>query len=390
MQKSYHLPYHILFSLFILFNAWSPAITAQGCVAIKHYGACDANSFTNAELMGEGWSFGLSYLYFKSDRHFRGDHEEADRQINNTEVINHAHTANLDLFYNADSRLSFGLSLPLVFFTRSSLYEHGLVNGEYLKRERRQTASQGIGDIRLSANYWLRDPALSTINLNLGLGIKLPTGDYRAEDVFYNVGEEGGWKVRPVDQSIQPGDGGIGFTAQMQGYAQIAARSWLFADGFYLFNPRNTNGTRTFRETLVPLLLDNEAIMSTPDQYYARLGVSQNGLFGTSLNALLAGRIEGIPVRDAIGKSRGFRRPGYVLSVEPGLNLMAGRHNISFSVPIAVRRNRLQSLTDKETEELTGIPRHGDAAFADYSINLTYQIRIGRKENKLDIFDENN
>jgi len=362
---------------------------AQGCVAIKHYGACNANSFTNAELMGEGWSLGVSYLYFKSDRHFRGDHEEPDRQLNNTEVINHAHTSNLDVFYNANARLGFGLSLPMVFYTRSSLYEHGLVDGEYIKRERQQTGAQGLGDIRLRVNYWLSNPALATSNLNLGFGIKLPTGDYRAADVFFNVGADGGWEVRPVDQSIQPGDGGIGFTLEMQGYSQLAANTWLFADGFYLINPRNTNGTRTFRETLVPVLLDNEAIMSVPDQYYARLGVSQNGLFGTRLNALLAGRIEGIPVRDALGKSLGFRRPGYVLSVEPGLNLMAGRHNISFSVPIALRRNRLQSLTDKETEELTGNPRHGDAAFADYSINFTYQIRIGKTgNNKMDIFNE--
>ncbi|MEZ4740515.1 MAG: hypothetical protein R2818_14425 [Flavobacteriales bacterium] len=83
-------------------------------------------------------------------------------------------------------------------------------------------------------------------------------------------------------------------------------------------------------------------------------------------------------MRDLIGGSAGFRRPGYVLSVEPGLDWMRGRHDLFLSVPIAMVRNRLQSVTDKENSEITGTYRQGDAAFADYLINVTWSVMLGK------------
>jgi hypothetical protein len=40
------------------------------------------------------------------------------------------------------------------------------------------------------------------------------------------------------------------------------------------------------------------------------------------------------------------------------------------SVPFAVVRNRTQSVTDKENSITTGTHVQGDAAFADYTINV--------------------
>jgi hypothetical protein len=53
---------------------------------------------------------------------------------------------------------------------------------------------------------------------------------------------------------------------------------------------------------------------------------------------------------------------------------------------VAVRRERPQSVTDRETEELTGNPRNGDAAFADYVINagITYRFGGNGREIRLD------
>jgi hypothetical protein len=39
-------------------------------------------------------------------------------------------------------------------------------------------------------------------------------------------------------------------------------------------------------------------------------------------------------------------------------------------------RNRTQSVTDKENSEITGTYRHGDAAFADYSINIGFSVKF--------------
>jgi hypothetical protein len=81
-------------------------------------------------------------------------------------------------------------------------------------------------------------------------------------------------------------------------------------------------------------------------------------------------RIEGVPVRDLIGKSNGFRRPGYAMSVEPGLEYFRARDTWSIAVPVAVRRNRERSVSDI----LVG--GTGDAAFADYFITLGYSHRF--------------
>jgi hypothetical protein len=45
-------------------------------------------------------------------------------------------------------------------------------------------------------------------------------------------------------------------------------------------------------------------------------------------------------------------------------------------VPIAIERNRVQSYLDKVQTEQTGEYRHGDAAFADYLLNLGITYRF--------------
>ncbi|MCB0787549.1 MAG: hypothetical protein KDC02_25430, partial [Flavobacteriales bacterium] len=54
-----------------------------------------------------------------------------------------------------------------------------------------------------------------------------------------------------------------------------------------------------------------------------------------------------------------------------------GRHDVNVTLPIASQRNRLQSVTDKENAVLTGTERHGDAAFADWLLNVTWTVRLG-------------
>src|SRR5690606_21841703 len=91
------------------------------------------------------------------------------------------------------------------------------------------------------------------------------------------------------------------------------------------------------------------------------------------LSIYFGGRMEAVPSSDLIGSSEGYRRPGYVISVEPGLNYSAGNFSALVTVPVAVERNRTKSYSDK----IRG--RHGDAAFADYLINVGLTYRIGKK-----------
>ena len=80
----------------------------------------------------------------------------------------------------------------------------------------------------------------------------------------------------------------------------------------------------------------------------------------------VAMRDEGVPARDLIGREDGFRRPGYAVSIEPGLEFARGRNLWSFSYAIALHRDRTRSVQDI----VAGT--HGDAAFADSVLFLGY------------------
>ncbi len=345
--------------------------TAQGCVAIRSTG-------TSCALQRPGednakWQFNANYRYFKSFRHYKGKEEQKERLEQHTEVINYTHSMDLSIMRLLNKRWSILLNVPVISNVRSSLYEHGLVNGSYQKRERRNTESFGLGDMRLSAYYWVFDPSKAHRgNLQVGMGLKFATGDYNYMDYWHNVGPNGESELRTVDQSIQLGDGGTGFTAELNGYYNFSHRFGLYGNVYYLFNPRETNGTRTYRETLSPALW-NETICSVPDQYMARVGVSY---MVNKWSFMAGGRVDGIPVYDAIGSSNGFRRPGYAISVEPGVNLMGKKTNWFLTVPVSIVRNRTQSVTDRERSAISGTHQQGDAAFSDYVVNLGMSVRF--------------
>ncbi len=350
-------------------------INAQGCVAIR--GNASTCMLSHPEHTNKaGWQLSTSARYFKSFRHFSGTVENKDRLAQGTEVINHSATLDLALTRIFNDRWSLTIDAPIISNTRSSLYEHGLVNGAYIKKERHSTHSFGLGDVRVAVYRWLLDPVKNMKgNIQLGLGIKLPTGDYNYQDYWYNVGLNRAKELRTVDQSIQLGDGGTGFTVEANTFYNFKKNFGVYGNFYYLVNPREQNGVRTYRETLSPAL-GNEAIMSVPDQYMARGGFnySCNTIKGLSLAA--GARLEGIPVHDLIGSSGDFRRPGYVWSIEPSVNYSIKKVNLFASVPFAIVRNRTQSVTDKENSAKTGKFVRGDAAFANYTINAGVALRF--------------
>ena len=353
--------------LFIVlaFCAYGP-LYGQGCVAIRQFSSTgNAIGQLNFQAKGE-WNLSTNYRYFKSFRHFRGTHEEPQRVELGTEVINWSHGIDLNASYAFTDRFFGFISVPFAYNERSSLYEHG-------RESRHSTFSKGLSDLRLGINYWLFDQKISTNgNLSLGLGLKLPTGDFHAESIFYNVGPAGSAMKRPVDQSIQLGDGGVGLSFESQGLRELIPNLYGFYSAFYLLNPRNTNGTATYRSR------ESEGIMSVSDQFAFRTGIFFAVKKIHGLGFSLGGRIEGVPVRDVFGKSDGFRRPGYVISGEPGVSYMVKNVTATVAVPLAMVRNRTRSLTDI-ADSTPANYRHGDAAFADYLINFGLAWRIPKR-----------
>ncbi|MBD2751409.1 hypothetical protein [Spirosoma validum] len=346
--------------------------SSQGCVAVRHMSCAAPAGVNSADFFKQRnghWQLSAGYRFFRSYKHFVGDAEQTQRVEQRTNVINVSHALDLGITYLVNQRLSFSANLPVQYNDRSSLYEHyGNAVAQNPDQKRFHTGSQGIGDLRISGSYWLINPVkLPKANLAVGLGVKLPTGNYQATDQFHKLDKEGkDYTVElPVDQSIQLGDGGVGVSVELQGYTQVTKTMTAYANGFYLFNPRETNGVlrNPLATTVDPII----GYFSVADQFAARLGLSQSLPFLPGLSVMLGGRVEGVPAHDAIGGSNGFRRPGYIVSVEPGLAYMKGRFSAALTVPVAVYRNRIKSYYD--LQDPAG-QRHGDAAFADYLVSL--------------------
>lgn len=182
-------------SLFVFLLSVSVGYT-QGCVAIRQFSSCGAELLSSGlvDLAPGGWQVGANYRYFRSFRHFRGDVEQPQRVEQGTEVINHSHAWDLNVSYGISNRFFANASLPVVYNERSSLYEHG-------RTERHSSFSSGLGDARIGLGFWVFNPEKHMgSNLSVGLGLKMPTGNYDARSRFYNVGPDGAPEIRPVDQ----------------------------------------------------------------------------------------------------------------------------------------------------------------------------------------------
>jgi hypothetical protein len=359
--------YGILSLLFAV--ALSEPASAQGCVAVKNMSSCSLN--WGADQNYSGWQASLNYRYFRSYKHFRGKHEETERVENGTEVINNDNSINLGLTYTFNSRWSVSAFAPYIWIDRSSLYEHlGNSIETNPNQERFHTQSQGVGDLRILA-YFNALPHKADGSLIIGAGFKLPTGNYRVKDYFQ---KDEGPTLLPVDQSIQLGDGGTGFIVDTDYSQKIAGKFFGYLNAMYMINPRNTNGVLRSNNLSNNIPLSNE--MSVPDQYMLRAGAR---FVNNGMQVSLGTRIEGIPAEDLVGDSDGFRRPGYIISAEPSVLYSTGNHTFGLNIPIALARNRTQSHLDKERTRVTGQYQHGDAAFADWLLSVSYAYRFAKK-----------
>jgi hypothetical protein len=351
---------------------------AQGCVASRieaPSGPTDPEGASYFLAKGK-WQANVGFQGYRSHRHFVGSVEQniantakgtAERAREGTEVINHVYQPGIAISYGLTDRLSITADQPYFRAVRRSP-----VGGN---RPSFATDSAGLSDLTLTSRYWLGNPEKHTHgNVSVGFGFKLPTGADKVEDDFLvSVDPSTGarkFERRPVDQSVQPADGGFGLIAEVTAFKAFG-KVVAFASGQYLANPREQN---SFLRN--PLDTNPDPVtgrLSVADQYSARLGL------GTSFNKLgvsLATRLQGVPSSDLIGGDLGRRRPGYSWAIEPGLSYSFKRSALSLSVPVLFYRNRTQALADKLESKETGKFENGDAAYADYVVIGSYNIRF--------------
>ena len=323
----------LIFIVFFSFLVYTDA-NSQGCVAIRGVGGICTIDHKGSDTVPSKWTLNLNTRYFNSFRHYVGTAEQKHRIANKTQVINNNVTVDMSLIRVFNSRWSMAFSIPMISNTRTSLYEHG-------GAARHLTTSFGLGDARVSGYYWVTDPAKGKkFALQAGLG-----------------------------------DGGTGFTTEINAFQTINRQLSLYGNFFYLLNPREHNGVSTARggTPSTAALQYGSDVMSVPDQYMIRVGVN----YTVNRFTFSAGyRHEAVPSSDLIGGSYGFRRPGYVNSIEPGITYSVKKLNLYAYVPVAVVRSRTQSYADKHRTKITGVYAQGDAAFADLAVNVGMSLRF--------------
>jgi hypothetical protein len=318
----------------------------QGCVA-AHSNQRTMDQLVKSDGGGAQGGFSIhnltvdiGYRVFNSNKYFVGDAE-----INRpTAVENHQNIFDVGLEYRLSPRWSIIGDIPVYNGTRNQIYAP---SGIY--------QVSGIGDITVGAQSWIfRPPTENGGNIAVSAAIKIPTGIDNATGSGLLKGQV---VKATADPSMQPGDGGWGFVLGSQAYKSLWRNSDVYAQGQYLFNPRDTNGIASFRTQ------PGQSIISVTDQYLFRTGVSQGVPKVRGLALSLGVRAEGVPVRDLLGDSNGFRRPGGIISLDPGLMYNLRRTTISINGPWALYRNRPPSVP-----ELQNNTKNGDAFFADYTV----------------------
>jgi hypothetical protein len=320
------------------------------------------------------WTAAVSHRWQYSDKHFVGDVEQVYREQEGSQVINDIHVVDLSVSFAATKRISLTLGVPFQFATRSQAVRDtrrvggvlvnpspfpapdGTVSGAVI--DRFETSANGLGDVKLLATMWLLDPDNNKKhNISAGLGVSFPTGEKDAKDIFLQFGTNSAGQYEPravtqnVDNSIQPGTGAWGIIFDLYAFQEIVENVNVFAAGTYIATPQRDAGVISGN-----LNAANPTIWSVNDSYLARVGLGYTFLPKQGLSVTLGGRLEGAPPKDLIGSSGGRRRPGYAVSIEPGIVFIKNRWFASFSAPVALYRNR--------QDDSTGAS--GDAAFADF------------------------
>jgi len=329
----------------------------QGCIVARSSSVSGGPESEGGYLAPGEFDFSIGLRHQFSFRHFVGDVEQKQRIQLGTQVENKINLLNYNLNYQATSRFSFQIDAPLLLASRRSN------NSPYT------TTAQGLGDTIISAQGWIFDSRENTSgNIGFTLGAQIPSGRDSVMNSVDKLDGKGPVNVL-VDYSIQPSSGGYGLVFGWQAFKNFGTTAQAFFNGSYIATPQNTNGV--VRSTTAQPLLRS---VSISDQYLLEAGVAVPLHRVRGLTVTVGPRWEGVPAKDLIGSNDGFRRPGYAVSLEAGIQYAHGRQLLTATVGKAILRDRTVSYPDSV------YGTHGDAAFADYLWLASYSVRFGGRQ----------
>jgi len=341
---------------------------AQGCV-ISRECAPEFGMDGGPYLTPTQWQLDASFRYLDASRHYNGTVEQTQRQTLNTFVMNRQRFLDVAATYGLTDQLSLSATIPyLVRGEWGAPFPSATAANPTGNGPRANFYTSGLGDISISGKYWILNTKENmTGNVQVSVGIKIPTGNDNAQGNFPDLSGQN-IKLRSADQSIQPGDGGWGVPLEVDAFKSIGMFTG-FMTAEYLINPRDTNLTPSIvTELSTPtrnLTNAHNAYNTVQDQYLFKIGVAYQITDAVSIS--VAGRVEGVPVKDLIGGSDGFRRPGTASFIETGIVWNSPSYgSLSASVPVTITRDR--------AADAFGNP--GDATFADYIVLVGYSYRF--------------
>lgn len=333
-------------------------VFAQGCIISRSNGQVGGPASDGGYMSPGDIQVGDSYRHQFSFRHFIGPTEQTQRQVLGNEVENKINLQNFGVTYQLTSRFSVSADMPLLTASRHT-------NNSPIVY-----TTQGIGDIAFLANGWVFNTSENSRgNVQLGAGLLMPTGRNNLSNTVDAYDGKGPHPV-VVDYSIQPGQGGWGIPFQWQSFVN-AGSTQLYFNGNYTAMLQSINLHTIRSATVNPVTLTQYNSIS--DQYLLEAGAAHAVPKVNGLSVTLGPRMEGAPARNLFpGSNLGFRRPGFAISIEPGVQYVHGGHIFTAQVGKAFYRDRTRSVPDV----LTG--GHGDAAFADYVWLASYSYRFMR------------
>ena len=334
---------------------------SQGCIPVRNlvgFGQFIRPQYDSLQGDPTKWLVNVNTRYYEAYQMFNGSSKVQQDPMVRAE--NKVFIMNFSVSRMFGNGWSYTIDIPISSSSRTSSLEHDTTS-------RHTTRTFGLGDIRITAYKWLFDVTNSHRgNIQLGLGIKLPTGDFRYEDFFHR---KGGMVSAPVNQTIQLGDGGTGFTLELNSFYNLSRKFSLYGNLFYLFNPRDQNGVSNTLGFAAgkPAIAAGATINSVPDSYAARIGAN----FTQNKFAIWTGfRMEGAPVHDVFGGSNGQRRAGMIISVDPGFNYSFRRTTVYAFVPVPIYRTTYQTVPDQILD------RPSPGGFANYSMFIGALFRL--------------
>lgn len=338
-----------------------PAAHGQGCIIARSNGEQGGPETEGGYLAPGDFEFGISYRHQFSYIHFVGPTEQTYRTQQGTQVENKINLENFAVTYQISSRFSVTADIPLLTASRHT-NDSSIVY-----------TSAGIGDSSVMLQGWIWNPSgESKGNILVGMGVLAPTG---SDNVQNTVLSNGKVVTAPVDYSIQPGQGAWGIPLQW-----IAFRNWrssqIYFNGSYLMMTKDLGALNSRAPDPVTLVQYN----AVSDQYLYEAGIAHPFSRIRGLAVLFGPRMEGVPARNLlpVGDNLGFRRPGFAISVEPGIQYVRNGNMFSVTVARAIYRDRTKSVPD----DLTG--GHGDAAFANWVWLASYTFRVGHADHRAD------